>query len=139
MFVTGLTLALLCAFVPATGRAQDQRKPLPAIEGKLVVTGAGCPVLRMHNKVQPLSGKTPYVLHTLQDKRLDGRELRLEGVSKPDGTFEVQWIFTVRDGKTFRVRYFCKLCNIEALEPGPCVCCQQPTELQEVPLDVTTQ
>ena len=28
-----------------------------------------------------------------------------------------------------------KGCHIVALEPGRCVCCQQPTELQEVPLN----
>jgi hypothetical protein len=33
------------------------------------------------------------------------------------------------------VRYFCEVCNVEALEPGDCVCCQAPTELQEVPVD----
>jgi hypothetical protein len=132
-----IALLLVSIFIPGLGA--DQRKPLPAIEGKLVATGAGCPVLKMHDKVQPLSGKTPYVLHTLQDKRLDGREMRLEGIPKPDGTFEVQWIYTIRDGKVYRVRYFCKLCNIEAVEPGLCVCCQQPTELDEVPVENSSQ
>jgi hypothetical protein len=131
-------IALLFVAFLAPGLWADQRKPLPAVEGKLVTTGGGCPVLKMRDREQTLSGKTPYVLHTLQDKRLDGREVRLEGTSKPDGSFEVQWIFTIRDGKVYRVRYFCKLCNIEALEPGPCACCQQPTELDEVPVDASS-
>jgi len=128
-------VALLFALLLAPALRADQGKPLPAIDGTLVTTGSGCPLLKTHDKVLPLSGKTSYVMHTLQDKRLDGRELHLEGIPKPDGTFEVQWIFSIHNGKLYRVRYFCKLCNIEALEPGPCACCQQPTELDEVPVD----
>ena len=55
--------------------------------------------------------------------------------SAADGSFQVQWLYTVHNGKLFRVRYFCATCNIVALEPGNCVCCQQPTELQEIPVD----
>jgi hypothetical protein len=61
--------------------------------------------------------------------------VRLEGTPQPDGTFQVQWLYTIHNGKLFRVRYFCATCNIVALEPGNCVCCQQPTELQEIPVD----
>jgi hypothetical protein len=88
----------------------------------------------MHEKDQPLSATTTYLFHTLLDKRLANREVRLEGTVKADGTFEVERLYTVRNGKLYRVRYFCKVCNLEALEPGDCVCCQQPTELQEIPV-----
>jgi len=70
----------------------------------------------------------------LLDKRLANREVRVEGTMQADGTFEAERLYTVKDGKLYRVRYFCKTCNIEALEPGDCVCCQQPTELQEIPV-----
>ncbi|HZO99102.1 MAG TPA: hypothetical protein VFD30_02295 [Terriglobia bacterium] len=53
---------------------------------------------------------------------------------QPDGSFKVIHFYTIRNGRLFRVRYFCETCNIEALEPGNCVCCQQPTELQEIPV-----
>ncbi len=96
------------------------------------IPGTG-PILRTQKKDYPLAGKTPYLFHTLQDKRLIDRELRVEGTTRPDGTFEVERLYTVREGKLYRVRYYCEVCNIEALEPGNCVCCQQPTELQEIP------
>jgi len=92
-------------------------------------------MLKANGREQALSANTPYLLHTLQDKRLEGRAVRLEGVAKADGSFEVQRLYTVKDGKLYRVRYFCATCNIVALEPGPCVCCQQPTELQEIPAE----
>ncbi|MGA9131541.1 MAG: hypothetical protein WB384_06020 [Candidatus Sulfotelmatobacter sp.] len=114
--------------------AQGEPPHLAVLQGQLLSTSADCPVVRVHGKGQPLTGYTTYVYHTLQDKRLANREVRLEGTMKADGTFEVERLYTVKDGKLYRVRYFCKVCNIEALEPGNCVCCQQPTELQEIPV-----
>jgi hypothetical protein len=119
--------------------AQGAARHLAALEGKLLsLPGEGL-VLRTHGKDQPLSATTTYLFHTLLDKRLANREVRVEGTAKADGTFEVERLYTVKDGKLYRVRYFCKTCNIEALEPGDCVCCQQPTELQEIPVDDSTR
>jgi len=95
-------------------------------------------MLKTNGKEVALSANTTYLFHTLQDKRLDGREVHLEGTPQPDGSFQVEWLFTLKHGKLYRVRYFCPRCNIVALEPGDCVCCQQPTELQEIPVDSTT-
>ena len=126
---------IVCALVASPLRAaQGAPRHLAALEGKLVALPGEGPVLRMHEKDQPLSATTTYLFHTLLDKRLSNREVRLEGTTKADGTFEVERLYTIKDGKLYRVRYFCKTCNIEALEPGDCVCCQQPTELQEIPV-----
>ena len=125
-------LVLACAFLVVSTLWAGDAKPLAVLEGTLVTTRGDCPMLKVHGHEQPLSAKTPYLLHTLQDKRLDGRKVRLEGIAKPDGSFEAQWLYTLHDGKIFKVQYFCATCNIVALEPGNCVCCQQPTELQEI-------
>jgi hypothetical protein len=114
--------------------AQGEPTHLAVLEGQLQATSADCPVLRTHGKDQPLSAYTAQLYHTLQDKRLANRDVRIEGTMKAGGTFEAERLYTVKDGKLYRVRYFCKVCNIEALEPGNCVCCQQPTELQEIPI-----
>ena len=128
-----LVIALAGVFAPSLWGAQPQGKPLMTLEGTLLTTKGNCPVLKLTGRDQSLSANTPYLLQTLQDKRLDGREVRLEGVEKPDGGFEVHWVYTVHNGKLFRVRYYCATCNIVALGPGNCACCQQPTELQEIP------
>jgi hypothetical protein len=125
--------ALACLLAPSLWAGEA--KPLAVLEGKLETTRGDCPVLKTNGHEEALSADTPHLLHTMQDKRLDGREVRLEGIAKPDGSFEVHWLYTVHDGKIFKVRYFCATCNIVALEPGLCVCCQQPTELQEIPVD----
>jgi len=128
-------LAAALAFLLASSLWAAQAKPLTVLQGKLLTTRGDCPILKINGREQALSADTPYLLHTMQDKRLDGREVRLEGTPKLDGTFEVQWLYTLHNGKLFRVRYFCATCNIVALEPGNCVCCQQPTELQEFPVE----
>jgi hypothetical protein len=136
-FSLGRCCLPLLAFVllaPGWLGAKSEGKPPAALEGKLLSTPGVGPVLKEHGKDQLLSAVTPYLLHTLEDKRLANREVRVEGVPKADGSFEVARLYTIRNGKLYRVRYFCNVCNIEALEPGNCVCCQQPTELQEIPV-----
>jgi hypothetical protein len=137
VFAMGL---VVCAVAGSPSYAlQGGPRPLAALEGKLLSVPGEGPVLRIHEKDQPLSATTTYLFHTLLDKRLANREVRVEGTMKADGTFEAERLYTVRDGKLYRVRYFCKVCNIEALEPGDCVCCQQPTELQEIPAEDSTR
>lgn len=129
-----LLLMLLALALPGFGQTHPA-EAMTFLNGKLeTVSGKGL-VLRTEKKDHPLSARSTYLFHTLQDKRLAGRQVRLEGTKKPDGTFEVAKLFTVRNGKLYRVRYYCEVCNIEALEPGNCVCCQQPTELQEIPVE----
>ena len=126
--------AVLLFVVCAAAQARAATTP-QSVEGKLgFVAGTG-PVLEAGGKTITLSARNPYLFHTLGDDRLRNREVRLEGTKLPDGSFQVERILTVRDGKFYRIRYFCETCNIESLEPGICVCCQQPTELQEIPLD----
>ena len=117
---------ILCAGLLSSLWA-TQAKPLAVLEGKLLTTRGDCPLLKINGREQALSANTPYLFQTLQDKRLDGREVRLEGTPQPDGSFEVHWLYTIHNGKLFRVRYFCATCNIVALGPGICVCCQQPS------------
>ena len=126
---------LLASMLTSAGWASGaQTKPLPALQGTLLSVPGKSPVLKMAGKEQALSANTPYLLDTLEDKRLAHHEVRVEGTMQPDGTFQVEWLYTLHDGKLYRVRYFCNVCNIEALGPGNCVCCQRPTELQEIPV-----
>lgn len=82
------------------------------------------------------------VLHTLQDPRMNGREVRLEGKAEDSPgdakSLDVAHVFTVHDGKFFRLRFYCHVCNIPAAEPGPCVCCQRWTDLEEIPVSQVT-
>jgi hypothetical protein len=132
-----LAACILALFVSSAGPARPQVSGSEILQGKLgFKTGTG-PVVEAAGKTTTLSARNSYLFHTLGDERLRNREVRLEGTQLPDGSFQVDQLFTVRDGRLYRVRYYCETCNIVALEPGPCVCCQQPTELQEVPVDKT--
>ena len=138
-----LLLSLLAIVLPAITCAAGPgaRDQAVRTSGDLqgVLTPGGTPVLKASKREYSLAATTSYVLHTLQDKRLSGREIRVEGAARPDGSFQVEKFFTVHSGKLYRVRYYCETCNIVALEPGRCACCQQPTELQEVPVDGSEQ
>lgn len=69
----------------------------------------------------------------LRDPQLAGRQWELQGTVQPDGHFEVRRLFTLKDGKRHRVTYYCEVCHIRTHEPGRCMCCQDDTELQEIP------
>lgn len=123
-----LAAALVCAGSLA---AKDA-----VFEGRLVHAGGGKVVLRGAGRDYEFgAAREPWLLHTLGDKRLEGRAVRVEGELLANGRLKVNHFWTVREGKLYRVRYFCELCNIETLEPGLCMCCQQETELQEIPLE----
>jgi hypothetical protein len=104
------------------------------LDGKLGVTPGIGPVLQTPGKNYTLLARAPWLMGILEDERLLGRELRLQGIFEPDGDFRVVHLFTVKNGKLFKVDYYCETCNISALGPGPCVCCQQNTELRETPV-----
>ena len=69
----------------------------------------------------------------LRDPRLAGREWELEGFFASDGRFEIRKLFTIKDGRRNRVTYYCEICHIHTHEPGRCMCCQEETELREIP------
>lgn len=127
-----VAVLLLAASIGARGA---QNTAMVTLDGTLAFkTGIG-PVLESKGKAITLSARTTYLFHTLADERLRNKDVRLIGTQLPDGNFKVDEIRTVHNGRVYRVRYYCETCNIEAVEPGPCACCQQPVELQEVPLD----
>ena len=127
-----LVLAGLTVGAPSLAQSPGA-KPVLSLEGKLVQLSNG-PALRVKGKDYPVSTARTWHLNTLKDKRLANREIRVEGSWTSDGTLKVSDFHTVKGGKLYRVRYYCDICNIESLEPGECVCCQAPTELQEIPV-----
>ena len=116
-------------------RAADTQNAQQTLQGKLLFIQGTGPVVKTAEKQVPLAGRYEYIFRTLEDQRLRNDEVRLEGEYQADGNFRVDNIFTIHRGEVYRVRYYCETCNIVGLGPGRCVCCQQPTELQEVPVN----
>jgi hypothetical protein len=102
--------------------------------GTLAELSGNQPALRTPTKSFKLAGQSAYILRTLQDKRLLNQQLQLIGTMGPDGDFVVQRLFAVRDGKLYRIQYYCPVCNITYVQPGHCYCCGRETQLQEVPV-----
>ena len=70
------------------------------------------------------------------DKRLREKELLLTGKALPKSQiFDVTAMKSIRDGVVYDLYYYCDICAIKAVAPGPCMCCQAPVELVEKPLD----
>jgi len=134
----GLAALLLCGVALGFGAAPAQAAEPTGehvLQGQLLFIQGTGPVVKTAAKEYPLAGRYHYIFQTLGDKRLRNDEVRLEGSFQADGNFRVDNIYTLHHGEVYRVRYFCETCNIVGLGPGKCVCCQQPTELQEVPVN----
>ena|SRR5688572_17338345 len=70
------------------------------------------------------------------DKRLLEKELLLSGKVLP-GTqiFDARAMKSVRNGVVHDLYYYCDICAIKTVVPGPCMCCREPVELVEKPLN----
>lgn len=122
----------------ASGQITTLPKPASAtsmvIRGTLGMAAEKGPELQTGQREYVLRGRSPYILHVLEDKRLFNQELQLEGAPGPDGTFVVDRLYAVKSGKLYKIQYFCDVCNITYVQPGHCFCCGRETKLQEVPV-----
>lgn len=129
-----ILILALAAMGVARGQTISRSANPIIIRGTLSTIAGKGPALMMPQKEYVLNGQSPYILHVLEDKRLMNQELQLEGTPGPDGSFVVSRIYAVRDGKLYKIQYYCQVCNIIYVQPGHCYCCGRETELQEVPV-----
>jgi hypothetical protein len=87
------------------------------------------------------AGELYTLLHTrlsealFADERVRAKKLLLKGRVFPKSrVFEVTRMRSIRNGAVCDLYYYCSVCNIESVSPGPCECCQGPVELMEKPL-----
>jgi hypothetical protein len=104
------------------------------LEGRISVEKGKPPVLESHGNSISLSSDDPMTAGTIQDPRISGKKLRVIGSYRRDGSFQVTDFYVVHPDGLCRIIYYCQVCHITAFSPGKCICCQQPTELEEVPL-----
>ncbi len=139
-FLQRLILYFGCMLVCAGLAAAKSPNP-DTIQGKLVIGQQGSLHVETASGEVVVTSGDASILHTLQDPRMNGRVVKLEGTtssSSGESTLNVEHVLTVHDGKVFRLRFYCHVCNIPATEPGPCVCCQRWTDLEEIPVSEVT-
>jgi hypothetical protein len=94
------------------------------VEGDLAAGG-----LRYYTLYRNASSEALFV-----DARFKERELRLAGRVFPSTSLlEVSRFQWYRDAKLYDVYYWCSVCAIKGVDPGPCFCCQGKVELREEP------
>jgi len=68
------------------------------------------------------------------DERVREKELVVKGRLLPNSQIlDPLGLSSIREGVVSDLYYFCDICNIRTVAPGPCDCCQGPTELVEKP------
>ncbi len=118
---------LLASGLPAVAAAES-------IQGRLAQPVEGRPL-----QLIAADGSTvelavdEFLERTMRDPPLAGRTWEALGRKTADGRFEVDRAFTIKNGRRHRVTFYCEICHITTYEPGRCMCCQEMTELREIP------
>lgn len=77
--------------------------------------------------------RTPLSEALFADKRFSTRNLHLTGRVFPGSAIlelsRFQWF--APDKQLLDVYYWCEVCSIRGVDPGPCACCQAAVELRE--------
>lgn len=69
------------------------------------------------------------------DLRLHQKELIIRGRTFPNSQLlDVISLRSVRNGVVCDLYYYCDVCSIVTITPGPCMCCRDPVVLVEKPL-----
>ena len=144
------TLAVVAGSVLAAARDDKPATPTPEaarLSGKIVEIG---PYVKDHFGVTmddeqgqsvalvTESGELYPIIKDLRsrglfmDKRMHHRPMELE-VHRYAGLpfLQVIEVYSVKEGKKYRVDYWCSICAISTFQPGPCPCCQAEIELRE--------
>lgn len=140
----GLGLAGVCASLALAAEHPPAARTFPSTNAVVELRGRLVPVRPpvTHAAFRTESGD----LYTLVSNRLSSalfidtnlqrRTLLLGGRVLPaTRTFEVtRNLRSIREGKIHELYYFCDICAIKGLEPGPCMCCRDDVHLVEEPV-----
>jgi len=68
------------------------------------------------------------------DTNLQAKTLLLKGRVLPQRKFEVTGnVRSIHDDRIYELYYYCDVCVIKGIDPGPCMCCRAPVVLMEEP------
>lgn len=125
-----LSLTLVLALAATTTPSE----PEVVVHGKIQQEEGKAPVVVTDDRKTYLVSGDEFLEAQMKDSRLNGRAVELRGHETGPGKFSATHMFTVKDGKRYDVTYWCDVCSIRTHMPGRCMCCQGPTELQEIPV-----
>jgi hypothetical protein len=121
-------ILFLPTLVAATGPGMSQ-----VLRGRLHQEPGKPPVIQTADQKRYTVSGDEFTRAQMADSRLNGREMELDGHFTGPDSFEAARLFTVKNGKRYEITYWCDVCSIRTHMPGRCMCCQGPTELQELP------
>lgn len=121
---TGVLLLSLILTASAAATTLQGRLVKPTDGDPIQLVSADGPVTLVVDELQDA---------TMRDPQLADRTWQVRGHESTGGGFKVDRAFTVKDGKLYRVTYYCEICHITTYDPGRCMCCQEGTELREIP------
>ena len=140
-----LLVVVLSAVAPAIGAAAlsgelELRGRVVCLDGAGAVRTCeppgGFALQTSGGELRPFSPADPLAA-MFADPEVRTRDLLVRARAAGEGTgieLGIIKVYSIRDGRTHDLDYFCEVCNVVAYAPGLCVCCRQPLVLRERPL-----
>lgn len=130
-----LSSGLYCLLVCITLHASlALAKEAATIKGKLNIVPGKAPVLESQGNSISLLSANESISETLKDPRNSGKQLEVKGEFRKDGSLDVSEFWVIHPDGLYKIIYYCIVCHITAFSPGNCMCCQEPTAPEEIPL-----
>jgi hypothetical protein len=140
----GLLYPLLAIIFSVAASCATHKQPSPSSANTAMTEVTGQLVPASGNRSEPIKFKTDSgTVYTLASNRmssalftdtnLQAKVLLLKGRTAGE-RFEVTGnLRSIRDGVVHDLYYYCDICAIRGIDPGPCMCCREPVHLLEEP------
>ena len=139
-FTLATAALAICA---TTASAEEPLSPEPAINNAPVVELKGRLVRGPERRMNFRAGAGPsYELRRNKlsealfvDTNFQAKTLLLKGRVVSNHIFEVTGnLRSLHNGTTNELYYYCDICAVQQIDPGPCMCCRDPVVLTEEPV-----
>jgi hypothetical protein len=125
---------MLLVLATALGSAAEVPKST-SLRGKLVQRAGEAPALQTEDQKLVTLEADVDAMKVLNDRRVNGFEFEAKGHFTAPDRFRLdpnhaRSLVVHQHGKRKMITYWCDVCSIRTYAPGPCVCCQEETELQ---------
>lgn len=134
-----ITAGALLHALPPGSAADPQAEPgsgVVELKGRITAGPGANLVFKTEDKREFKLRHTQMAEALFEDQRLHARVLLLKGKIHPPNEFEITGnIHSMKDGKLHEVFYYCDICAITTSFPGLCLCCREPVELVEKPVE----
>ena len=132
-----LLMAMLAVFTVCAAEKAEEKPAVVELQGRVKQEGKANLLFEADNGAVYKLKRDEMSEALFADTNLHSKVLVLKGRIAPDKkTFQVTGnLHSAKDGQRHELFYYCDICSITTSIPGLCLCCREPVELREEPVE----